>query len=304
MALSKALEDLIVSLPEEERATMRAALEKHEILRQRFEGNLRQQDYDAKMNEVKATEKAAKEAVERADAKYKENQKWYDENNPKLQNALKEKDGLFKQVADLEAKLKLAAASAPDGEGGKVDENKLIEAAAERIKTMGIVPDEASLRKIMAEEAGKIAITERDNFLKQTLPASMEFQMSIADIAMDHRDEFKEKFDRAAFIKFMNEKELTARPPREAYDVWVAERRQKAHDEDLIKKTEERVRSERSVPGTGESSALAGLPGASAIPEEGPMVTFLKAQKTPAPGTGAGVEAAEAAKELRSEGKY
>ena len=302
MALSKELEDLIVGLPEEDRAAMRASLEKHAVLREKFEGGLRQSDYDRKMNEVKATEKAAKDAEDKAKVLYEQNQQWFKDNKPILDRTTKERDDLFKLRDELEAKLKIAAAATATGDGKPVDQDALVAAVAERMKSMTTIPNEASLRTMMGEEALKIAATERENFFKGTLPGVLEFTMTIQELAGDFKDEFGEKFNRGEFIKYQNEQGMSDKP-REAYDRYVAERRQKTHDAKLVEETTNRVKSELSVPGTGVSTAL-NLPGSSAIPEDGPMVSFLKANPGPAAGTGASAEAAKAAAELRQEGKF
>jgi hypothetical protein len=305
MALTAELEALIASLPEADRETTRQLLEKHPSLR---EGYLRQEDYNRLSNKTKAEQAEATKAKERYEADRQKNDEWFKESKPLFDKMKGERDTFSARVTELEAKMKTmgsAAAAATGGDG--TDAAKLVEQVAERMKSMNVVPTEEKLRSMFVEEATKkameIAENERKAFVTQTLPATMEYIMQINEIALDYKDEFGEKFDRKAFIEFQKEKGMIEKPPRETFDEYVRDRRAKKHDEDLIAKTTKDVESRLSVPGSG-SNGSSGLPGTSAVPENGPVVEYLKSQNQPAPGTGASEEAAKAAAALRAAGKY
>jgi hypothetical protein len=295
MALPKELEEMIALLPADDQATMRTLAEKNQVVR---EGYLRQADYDRRQNELKAEKAAAAEAQKKAEAEIKKNQDWFKENDARNNNNIAERNKFFNEATELRSKLENAERAVAAGGTGAADSKVIMDAVEERFKKAPYLSD-AQARAIVAEETAKAVAAAREQFTTQTIPAIINYNYEISKIMLKHDKEFGEEFDRESFLKFVTEKNLENRAPQDVYAEWVAPRRNEAKEKKLVEDTEKRVRSERGVPGVGESRE--GLTPGSA-PEDGAMVEFIKrsnANKT----NGAGYGAAEAANALRAEGK-
>ena len=101
MALSKAMQEMLDTIKDETaRKAFQAQLEDNLAVREHFEGNLRQSDYDRQMNANKSEVERLKGLEEKA-LQWK---KWAEENMPRHEAVLKtlaEKDA---ELADLKAK--------------------------------------------------------------------------------------------------------------------------------------------------------------------------------------------------------
>jgi hypothetical protein len=306
-----AFDELIATITDEgDRNSLLAMSTRHKILR---EGYLRQSDYDRMMNEakkandklkadydakVKAADDKTKEATELVD----KNKKWWAETEPiftKAKTTQAERDSLFEEKKKLETKIAelttaAAAGGKPGSEGSVVDQAELAKAVEERVKGMGFV-SESKLMEIVLQEAGK----QRDTFLKETLPATMEYIFSVNDIAMRHREEFHEPFDRVAYLKFIHENQLGNLLPDKAYDQYISEKRGKNNEAKMREEIEKDIRTKMSIPGTGTVTG----PPTGSIPEEGSaLVEYIKATAAKDDG-GTMSGAMAAAAELRKEGK-
>lgn len=300
MALAKELEDLIATLPEADRESTRSLLEKYPALR---DGYLRQADYDRNLATTKKERQEAEEARKQAENAISKNKTWFDENKPKLEKVQKERDDLFSRSKELEGRVKELTDRAAAGTGATdTDKQVLVDAVMERMKTMPQGLSEEQVAAVVLREANKLADAERKAFVEQTLPASMNYTLTLAEVMMQHRDEFHEPFDRQAFHKYTIDNNRTADDPRKVYDDMVKDRREKAKEEKMREDIRKEVLSSQSVPGSGVSSGLPGTSGTAPDPE-GAVVQFMK-KSGPAMGTGLSEAAAEAANELRKEGKF
>jgi hypothetical protein len=296
MTLIKPVEDLLKQITDEAtRKTMQESFEKYDFLQHAVEGNLRQQDYDRKMNETKSE-------IERYKETAKKWEDWSARNVPKH-------DELIKSYTELEAKAKalqeekdLAVAAAvrdAAGEGKAVNVDDLIKKVDEVIAKRGyVLPSE--VQKIADQEAAKLMQQERDSFFKQTVPAVMAEINNMNNLQFKHMKEFNgELFDTEKFATFRAEKKIM--DMNDAYDAFVATQRReietkKLRDE-ITSQVEKEFASKHNLPGSG----------APAAPELGP-VQMHRLGKAPAlpDGTELGDNRAAfaAAAELRSEGKW
>src|SRR5438132_7722040 len=142
MALNKPLEEMLETIENEaDRKVLREQLEKHAPLQERFEGNLRQADYDRMMNSTKAEREKEKIALEEAKAYAAKWQTWVDENLPKYKNneaLLAEKlEAVEKERISLEEKVRAAAAGNQQANGEQVDANELMKRVDSEISKRG-----------------------------------------------------------------------------------------------------------------------------------------------------------------------
>ncbi len=292
MALKPEIEALLATIQDEAvRNQQRKFLEDHKEFQ---EGYLRQSDYDRKMNEVKTDRQKEQEALQAARDSAAKWQKWADDNMPRHTQLMDEYKKLTEKNKELETAVAAAAAAGGgggNGGGGEVDEAKLLAKVQDEISKRGYVSRD-DVTKIAVEEARKLAKEERDAFLKDTLPATIEWNQKMMDFNWDHRQEFNEPFDRKAFSKFVSEKKLEDLD--EAYKMFVGDKRM---EKKIKEETDKRVKDEmskRNFPGSGPAPGPA---------EMGPVQT-RRAGKDGLPPEATITEAAmAAAAELRSEGR-
>jgi len=291
MALSKAMEEMLSTMKDEKaREVFRAQLEADPAVREHFEGNLRQSDYDRQMN----ANKTELESLRALNAKAKEWEKWANENVPKHEKLVVDMAAKDKELEELRAKANSGAGAGGNGDGS---EYKGLSADEIMKKVNAEIASKGFISKADMETAIKaVAESERKQFMEQTFPSTMAWQNAMIDIQFQHRDEFKKPLDPLAFSKFLVDKKIA--DPKQGYDLFVAEDRQKMRDEKLKAEWETEFRSKNNIPGTGAPPA----------PEMGPLELRLKG-KPPVEipeGTmpGDGRMASLAAQELRTEGKF
>lgn len=296
MALKAELEELLAQMKvagadDKEIEQLRGSLEKHQPLR---DGFLRQSDYDRKFNDIKAEREREATVLEAAKKKAEDWQKWADKNKPIHENLLTEYEKSQKAVKELEEKVAAATSGGGGGGagGGEVDEAKIMERVKAVIEQRGKIPTAEEIQKIAMEEAKKLSTEAQNAFFKDTLPAAMEYSAKMNDFAFDHHEEFKERFDRIAFAKFVTEKRINDLD--EGYKQFVGDKR----TENKIKvETDKRVKDElskRNLPGSGAEPA----------PSELGVLQNRRAGKDVLAADATIAEAsAKAAAELRAEGK-
>lgn len=292
MTLSKALEELLKTLPADVQAQQRAILEKHPTL---GEGWLRQSDYDRMMNE----NKTKIEAVDRVKA-------WHEEYKPKYDNLVRENATLTSQKSEWEAsKTKLeadlatasaAAAAAKAGEGGNVDPAKIAEAVKAAIGNT--IPTKTEIAALVAAEAEKQVKTfgeaSRKQFYENDFAQSAQWITGMNDVMWRYRDEFGKPLDRAEFAKFMTEKKIT--DPIVAYDEFTKEAKT---EKEVQKRVDAKLEEEK------KNNPAPGIPGTSGAP--GHLQIRIAARKPDDPLFGKEFElgdntaAMAAAAELRAE---
>jgi hypothetical protein len=309
MALSKALEELLAQVKDEgDRKELQSRFEKYDFLQTRFEGNLRQEDYDRNLNKVKA-DRAKEQEELKVSKEYADKMKvWAEKNVPKHEELVKNYGELETKYKDLDEKYKITevaakAAEAAGGDGKTVDAAELAKRVDEVIATRGYVSQkevqkiaDEEARKLVAEEAGKL----RDNFYKTDIPNFMGFITAMTNLQFRHRDEFKEALDPVAFSKFMVDEKIE--DPIKAYDRFTVEKRSAADkvriEAEIRDKVEKDFASKHNLPGSGAPPAS----------ELGP-VQMARMNKTPhIPATAEAGDSHElayaAAAELRQEGKF
>jgi hypothetical protein len=262
MPVPKVLLDAVALLPETERQNVVASfalLEKTpDALKLIEAGVLSGEDYNRAMNAWK-TEKAAFETrFKNMEKAVQINQDWYKENKPKFDTLKTERDGLAGKNAELEQKLKEAAAAAGAPAG---DMSKVVDTLMERVNQRGFVTN-AEIVKAVQEAATPIIEAERKALHETALPGYFGYVQKVGDMVLRHKDEFGIYLDREAFQKFLSEKgfEKIADIPR-GYEEFTLEARNKKAEE--AKKTEmeamrEQIRKEEAtrmaVPGAGEGA--------------------------------------------------
>lgn len=294
MALSKAMEDMLATMKDEKaREVFRAQLEADPAIREHFEGNLRQSDYDRQMN----ASKTELETLRGLQAKAKEWETWAKENVPKHEKLVLDSAAKDREIEELKAKAGGAGGNGGGGNGGAggggyegLSEAEIIKKVETQIATKGYVS------KTEMETAMKAIADERQKqFLETTFPSTMAWQNSMIELQFQHRDEFKKPLDPLAFSKFLVEKKIA--DPKQGYELFVSEDRQKIRETTLRDEIEKDIRSKMGLPGTGALPA----------PELGPLQARLQG-KPPVEipdGTvpGDGRMASLAAQELRTEGR-
>lgn len=266
------------------------------------EGYLRQSDYDKKMNASKADMDAAKQ-------KATEWEDWSKANVPIHEDLLKSYRELEEQQKDLQTQLTAAQAARSAGGEDTVDAAQLEQRVKESISKLGYASKE-EINAIIAAESGKLAREEASKeiaaankkFYEETLPASINFNMDAAEIAMQHMQEFGgTAIDRVKFSDFMKERNLIN--PKEAYKEFVRPERDaielKNKVADAVKAKELELQQQYSAHG---------LPGGGMVPPglqpRGAMQERIAADEAAKSGHMAtSVAAAAAAAELRNEGK-
>lgn len=298
--LIKPVENLIALITDEnDRNALRQSFEKYDFLQRAVESDLRQQDYDKKMNEAKVE-------VERYQQQAKKWDDWATENVPKHDKLLNMYNDLEKKAKTLEEEKALAVAAAVKdaGEGAKtVDPAAILKQVDEIIAKRGYV-NKDEIPKLVAQEAARTSKEEigkvQDAFFRTTVPGVMAEMMNMNKLQFNHMKEFNgELFDTEKFSTFRAEKKIM--DLNEAYDRFVADARKTAETakltKDITEKVEKEFASKHNLPGSGVPAA----------PELGPLqINRLgKAPTLPADTEIGDNRAAYAAgAELRAEGKW
>lgn len=288
MVLTKAMEEVLAAITDpQEQAALRKSFEAHPELQERFEGNLRQQDYDRQMNESKETREKELAELETGRKNVTTYQEWYERNKGKHDTLLTSYEALQKEKGELEAKIAAGTGSADvdlEAEGLKLE--TVMSRVEESVGKMGFIKQ---------DEIKTLVEQERTDFFDKTLPGVVEFNAQLNDVQFMHRDEFDGKpLDRKAFGEFMKEKEIKS--PVDAYVQFVAD----------AKWEKEKAKIEEAARADERSKIL--VPGTTAPPQDLGAVEMLKRGQGPEgipdnaiPGDGQA--AAAAAQALRQEGK-
>lgn len=267
------------------------------------EGWLRQQEFDKRSNEWKTK---LTEAEKLAAAR----QRWFEENKPIHDNALKnareleEKyEAAEKQRVELETRLQEALTRRAAEGGEQVDPAELAALVQAETKKYGFLTKsemdaiiDTKAAQLAKDEATRISderITAAEKRLwSETFPQMANHAADIAEIAYDHKVEFGEPFDREKFTALLAERKIT--DFKEGYKQFVAPRREEVL---FKKKVEDEVKQ--------RVSAMAANGGMQA-PPGGPAplgALQMKIQKDQAATTLSAASAAAAA-ELRAEGSF
>lgn len=298
MALNKALEDLLAQVTDEaERNTMRQSFEKHTFLQGRFEGNLRQEDYDRQMNKAKTDREAEAALVKQYETEKTKWVDWANKNVPKFHEMEKSYDTLKAEKDALEAEkaeLVLRVASGA-GDGATVDPKDLMDKVNAEILKRGFVSSKDTER-IAVEQAQKLLQQERDAFYSKAVPGLLAEAAGMNELQFRHRDEFGGKpLNQGEFAKFRAEKKIA--DMGEAYDRFTAAAREEVKFEKVRKEAyeaaEKKFASERNLPGSGAPPTPS---------EYGPLQRLSMEGKLDVDPNVSG--AAAAANSLRSEGKF
>lgn len=260
------------------------------------EGWLRQADYDRRMN-------LNKEEVTKAQERTKQLEDWYTENEPIHRAALDRARELESAKTELEKQLEEARQKRAAEGGDQVDAAELAKRVQDEVGRLreqyGFVSKEDQ-QKIIQDEVAKLAHEETKKaiddatkaYYEVAMPQGVNLAADIAEICVDHKAEFGERLDRKKFAEFMTERKLI--DPVKAYDEYVKPRRDEV---EFKKRVEEEVKQRVS------GMSLAG----GAVPTGGPMEKGAVQQKiekdAAAQGNNLSVLAAQAAQELRQEGK-
>lgn len=297
MALSKPLEDLLLQITDDgDRTLMRERFEKYDFLQNRFNGNLRQEDYDRNMNKLKTERESEQKLVEQYKTQSEKWDQWAVDNVPKHDRLLKEFSDLENKYKSLEdEKTALVLAKAAAGEGGTpVDEKALMAQVNETIAKHGYVP-KAELPALVTAEAKKLVDAERETFFKTTVPAMFHEMNSMNSLLYKHDKEFNEILDQEKFATFRAEKKI--QDINDAYSQFTSDKRKEREIATIRKeereKAEKEFASKFNLPGSGAPPSTEGF-GPVQERAMGKAATFN-------PDKPSWVEAADA---LRSEGKF
>lgn len=269
------------------------------------EGWLRQQDYDKQSNEwKKSVDKAEKLAQARQD--------WFDENKPIHDAALEssrtleaEKQQWLEQQTELQRKLSEAETRRAAEGGDTVDAAELERRVQEQAQKAGWM-SKSEMQVLISEEAGKLAREEAGKLVKseiegarkqlweESFPAIAAHAADIAEIAYEHRDEFKKTLDRTEFANFLAENKIS--DFKKGYEQFVKPVREKR---DFETKVEAEVKQRISGMTVNGSLPVPGGP----QPKGALQMRLEKEQQAPTAHTPSAAAAAAAA-EMRAEGLY
>jgi hypothetical protein len=266
VALNKALEELLAQVKDDgDQKALRERFEKYDFLQSRFEANLRQEDYDRNLNKIKQDREAEAALVKTYQEETSKWKDWAANNVPKYNSLLKEYDELdkkYKATEEEKTALVLAAAANP-GEGkDKLDPKELLAQVDAQIAKRGYVPpSKEELVNMIAAESKKLTESaiqaERDAFFKTTVPSVMNELASMNNLQFQHREEFGELIDPAAFAKFRGEKQIT--DINEAYKQFTSEKREAKKiavmEKEIRDKVEKEYASKMNLPGSGAPPA-------------------------------------------------
>ena len=302
MALTKALEEMLALITDEkDRETQRGLLEKHEVLRERNEGYLRQSDYDRQLNAHKVELEAGREAVKNIGTW----QKWYNDNKdiPAGLNAkIAEVSALHTQAEEEAKKLREQLAT----RGEEVDQAQVNAIIEQRIAKLPGTPTVEDMRKIVTEEMTKAVEAERKAFFDQTVPAVTLMTAHVTQAQLKHFKEHGAYLSDEDFTKISGiMKDQSISDPLKAYEIFAAPLNKAKETEALrvqiTKEVQDKVAKEAAEKG--------GVPGSGATPPatKGPLEIFIGATSKAAgelpPNAGMREAAMAGAAELRAEGK-
>jgi len=306
MAIPKDIEPFLEGFTADERTLFDNLLTKSPKL---GEGWLRQSDYDRKMN-------SSKEESKRLTDRNKQLEDWYTENRPihdaslerareledQFKEAQEEARRFEQQTKQLQDKLTAAEARrAAEPGGDTVDAAELARRVQEEVNKLGYVNkaemdaiiNKQTERMTAAEEGSKKAIDDAGKrFFEETVPATTNFMIDIAEICVDHKGEFNEKLDRKAFSDFMSQNKITN--PVQAYEQWVKPRRDEI---EFKRKVDEEVKQRISGMAVNGMQVVPG----GAVQPKGAMQ--MRVEKDAGQNSTTALANAAAA-ELRAEGKF
>jgi hypothetical protein len=305
MALSTELEALMVELEKADPAAakeQRALLEKYPSLQKPTqEGVMRQSDYDRRLNENKQQIEYGKTM-----------RTWAEQNVPKYDSMVQERDAAVAKAAEAERKLaeKIAAATTTAAAAAGVDPDKLAEAV--RLKLGTDIPTKTELTNLVNTETKKLVEGEVkvvvDRFYAQDVPRLAGLNAALTEAQNRYHDEFKDYLDPEAYTAHLakaGDQYVTDGKfdRKKAYEAFTATKRLEATNAaEIEKRARERadaILAERGVSGN--------FPGTSGPP--GVVQMRFNAKDKADPLFGSAVElgdqsaAAAAAAELHAEGK-
>lgn len=300
MALAAELLELTKHMAPDDAKTFENLLTKHPTI---GEGWLRQADYDRNLNR-------SKQELEEARRKSQEWQNWAKDNVPIHEELVKSYSDMERQQKELQTQLAAAQAARSAAGDDTVDAAELSRRVQEEVTKLGyasrsdvdkIINDQAV--KLAREEATKEVAAAQKRFYEETLPASVNFNMDAAEIAMQHMREFDGKaIDRTEFSNFMKERNILE--PKKAYEEFVRPQRDKIALEksiaDAVKAKEQELQQQYSA---------AGLPGGGMVPpglqSKGAVQMRIDREAEAAKGNMAtSIAAQAAAAEMRAEGRF
>lgn len=270
------------------------------------EGYLRQSDYDKNMNKSKAE-------LEKALATEKEWKQWAGDNLPIHEKLLKSSLEWDDQKKQLEQQLTEARAARSAAGGDTVDAAELARRVQEEVGKLGFA-SKSEMDTVIAQQSAKMAKEEtakeiaaaNKRFYEETLPASINFNMDAAEIAMQHMREFNgEPIDRTKFSEFMAERKISE--PKKAYEEFVRPQRDKiALDAEVAKQV---AAKEAELKQQYSGSSLAGGGGLPpGLQPKGAVQMKMEKDAEANAGQGASlavkIAAQQAAAELRTEGSF
>lgn len=301
MALSAELEKLLQFVPEKEREAYRAKLVENE------ENGLRQQDYSRKQTELQKEREAFTSERQKHLDWYKSANQEYTEGMKGLKAAQEERAALEAKVAELE---KLRSEGGPQGDFDPEDQDAIAkqisslrsEATGWKDHASRLEGELSGIKKQI--EDGQLVTQDRfqeglesgGNRLGETI-------FEIFDLQQRHQQDFGEPLDRKALIAKAHE---SGGDLNRAYESLTAEKAKEKMRTEIEQEVQQRYE---------EKLRAANLPidsGATA-PTLGPLQQRLQGPPKDGdessipddvPADGSGRLAAEAAKELRAEGKY
>lgn len=310
MALSKAIQDFLNN--EVSDAAVRQDLsdkfERFPVLQTRFEGNLRQQDYDRQMNESKTKLAELQASHDSMKSHYDDWKKWSDKNVPIHTKLVADHNALLARAAEMEARLAAngngaagAGAGAGDlGDLAELDANELAKRIEARVSGMGYAR-QGDVEKIAAQEAAKMrdeikqmVEDARKDFVTRMMPGFLQQNAQLAELMQEHRQTYGEKLDWKALSKYAvdhNEPDIS-----KAYEGFTSDKRRDKDREQLRAEVRREVESER-MPGT----SVGPTPGELGNVER--MMRHELPKDLEAAELGSGALAAAAARQLRQEGR-
>jgi uncharacterized coiled-coil DUF342 family protein len=310
MPLNRALEQFLNEAisDDADRDALRRYFEKFPELQKRFEGYLRQEDYDRLMNQVKKEREREQQQIAEWQKTVQMWENWVRENVPKHQQLVEAYNQLLARNQELEAQLSgqstaagtteqtvREAAETYSGYYGQdnVNPDELSRRVLDRINRIGYAT-KSEVARIAAEEARKMIQEAEQTFVKQTVPAMAEQILKAVELRDRHEKEFGKPLDWRALARFAVEKNIPDLD--QAYEAFTAPAR--------LEKEREKIREEvrREV----LSSNIPGAAVPPSAPDLGPLQVRMSKVLPPEAEeaeVGQGVLASLAAAELRREGK-
>ena len=261
MPLSAPLTELLATIKDESRRKMIVEeFEANPTLQERFAGNLRQEDYDRKFNESKATLAQIEAARVAADQRAKTWQDWADKNIPIHKQLVESHQAVQAERDRLAEQVRLAAEAAANGNGddpvNKAEMLSIVNQRIEDFKKNNGSPTAAQIQQIVNDTATKMAQGLEKQFLEKTFPESMNTVLQTANLQIKYAREFGKEMDPMAFMEFMA-KRNAATPTTELYEEFIRPERdtqqKTAHEKEIKDKVDAAVKqalSNQNVPGS------------------------------------------------------